>query len=118
MNIPFPYNHTIATILIVMYLALPTTLFAHIASMEVGDDSLQATASSSTIAPCDNCPCSDGQGSECCDSTFCNCACHAPLGQDLRLTYAPVIATQNFREPSWSFPQVYRTIFVPPQNFV
>jgi hypothetical protein len=116
MNIPRQYNFTIAAILIVMYLALPTTIFAHAASIEVREATVQKIYSTTADSPCGDCPCSDGHGPDCCDTTFCNCACHAPLSQDLRIKYVPVIATQLFREPTWFLPQVYRTIFVPPQN--
>ena len=115
MNFALAYNYSIATVLIVIYLALPTTILAH-ATMEAGFPAAQAVSMVASPAPCGDCPCSDGQGSDCCDSSFCNCSCHAPLSQGVRLVYAPLIASQNFLEPSWSFPMVYRPIFVPPQN--
>jgi hypothetical protein len=112
------YNFFIAIILIVIYLSLPTTILAHAAAQESTAPTGQSPAGITTNTPCDHCPCSENQGSDCCDTTFCNCACHAPLSQGVLLKYAPVIASQNFAEPSWSFPQVYRTIFVPPQNLL
>jgi hypothetical protein len=115
MNIAHAYNCTIATLLIVIYLALPATVFAHAASLEFVLTS-EATYSAEATVPCDDSPCSDGQKSDCCDTAFCICECHAPVGQNLRLNYTPVIASQNFWEKSWSLPQVYRPIFVPPQN--
>jgi hypothetical protein len=116
MNFARAYNYIIGTVLIVIYLALPATNFAYATNQEGGVPSAQAVCSVMAAAPCDDCPCSDGHGSDCCDSTFCSCACHAPLGQGIQLVYAPVIDTQSFREPTWSLPQVYRPIFVPPQN--
>ena len=118
MNSARAYNYIISTLLIVIYLALPATNLAYAATQEEGVSSAQAVCSTATTDLCDDCPCSDGQGSDCCDSIFCNCACHAPLGQCIQLVYAPEIAAQSFRESSWSLPQVYRPIFVPPQNFV
>jgi hypothetical protein len=116
MNFVRAYNYIIAIVLIVIYLALPATSFAS-AILDAGLPSAQAAYSTApTTAPCDNCPCSGGQDSDCCDTTFCDCSCHAPLGQGLKLTYAPVIVIQSFPEPSWSLPQSYRSIFVPPQN--
>ena len=109
-------NYLITTVLIVIYLAMPATNFARAVTIEAGLPSAQAAGGTTTTAPCDSCPCSDGQGSDCCDTTFCNCACHAPLSQGLQLTYAPMIIDQSFPEPSWVLPQVYRSIFVPPQN--
>jgi hypothetical protein len=115
MNFARPYNYLIAAVLIGIYLAMPTTIFARAISMETGVSTAQASYSTAT-APCDDCPCSDGQNSDCCDTTFCSCACHAPLGHGLQLTYAPLLVIHNFREQSWSLPHVYLPIFVPPQN--
>lgn len=115
MKIKDSYKYIIATVLIVISLVLPATKFAIAATLELGLTST-ATYSTTTTAPCDNCPCSDGQGSDCCDATICSCECYAPLGQGVQLSYAPMIATHNFPEPSCSLPQVYRPIFVPPQS--
>jgi hypothetical protein len=116
MNFVFRYNYIIAALFVVIYLAMPTTNFVGAATtLDLGLSS-EATCTTTTTAPCNDCPCSDGQGSDCCDANFNTCACHAPLGQGLRFSYAPVVASQNFLELSWSLPQVYRTIFVPPQN--
>jgi hypothetical protein len=116
MNFTFTYNYTIATIMIVIYLALPATNIAHGAALDKVMSGVQTLSAMTSSVPCDDCPCSDGHGSDCCDSTFCSCECQAPLGCGLRLNYAPVIAIQNFPEPSWSLPEVYRPIFVPPQS--
>lgn len=116
MNFALAYNYIIATVLIVICLALPTTIFAHAATLEKAASGVQTLSGMAATAPCDDCPCSDGQGSDCCDTCFCSCACHAPLSHGLRLIYAPEIVSQSFREPSWSLPTVYRSIFVPPQN--
>lgn len=115
MNFARPYNYFISAVLICIYLAMPTTILAHAASMET-DASTAQTLSGTATTPDDNGPCSDGQSSDCCDTIFCNCACHAPLGHGLQLTYAPLLIIHNFREHSWSLPQVYLPIFVPPQN--
>jgi hypothetical protein len=109
-------NAVIAVFLILMYLGLPAAVTARTISPEAGLAAQQTVADTSTTSPCDTCPCSDGHDADCCDTTGCSCACHAPLGQGVRLAYAPVVAVQSFPEPFWSLPQVYRTIFVPPQN--
>jgi hypothetical protein len=118
MNLTRTYNYSIAAVLIVIYLALPATIFAQAVTLEGDSSSAKAAYSSTGAAPCNSCPCSGGQSSDCCDTVFCTCECQAPLGQGLQLTYAPMIASQNFPEPSWSFPQIYHPIFVPPQNLV
>lgn len=114
----FARTHTyiICTLLIMVYLALPATNLAYSATINGDDLSNKVFYSTTTNAPCDNCPCSDGQGSDCCDTTFCNCSCHAPLGNGLRLKYTPMIATQSIHEKYWSLPQIFFSIFVPPQN--
>jgi len=113
MNFARAYDYTIAALLILICLAMPSTDLANGVILEKASSVVQVIAGT---APCDDCPCSDDHGAGCCDVTFCNCECHAPLGQALRLPYAPVVACQNILEPSWSLPQVYRPIFVPPQN--
>lgn len=118
MNFARTYEYMIASLLIVVYLALPASNFAHTATLESGLASAQSPYCTTINAPCDDCPCSDEQGSGCCGKTFCSCACHAPLSQSILLDYAPVISFQSFRDPSWSLPMVYRPIFVPPQNLV
>jgi hypothetical protein len=107
------YNYSVAILLIAIYLVLPSTIFAHAAASAVGTAAVAAVCDDAA-APCKECP--GEKGAACCDSTFCTCACHAPLCHGLRLVYAPMITVQSFKEPLWSFPQVYRSIFVPPQN--
>jgi hypothetical protein len=117
MKLRLSYNYTIATLLIVIYLALPATIFAYSATLELGLTSETTTYSmATTTMPCDESPCSNGHSSDCCDTTLCICECFAPLSQGLRLTYTPVIANQSFWETSWFLPRIYRPIFVPPQN--
>ncbi|MDD2900555.1 MAG: hypothetical protein PHI31_17825 [Desulfuromonadaceae bacterium] len=112
------YNCLITFVLIVAYLAVPATGLARAATLDSASVVVLGSGDATTSAPCDTCPCSDEQGDTCCDTTFCSCAYHAPLNCHLHLTYAPIVATQHFQEPSWSLPQVYSSIFVPPQNFV
>ncbi|MDD2308462.1 MAG: hypothetical protein PHH91_02655 [Desulfuromonadaceae bacterium] len=116
MNFARVYNYTIAALLIVIYLTLPAVNLAGAATPGVGLFPAEAACSTALMAPCSDCPCSGDESSGCCDKVFCNCACHAPLSRSPRLTYAPVMAIQIFLEPYWSLPQVYRPIFVPPQN--
>jgi hypothetical protein len=118
MNFVRACNSAFATALIVVYLFFSASSFVNAASLEFDGSSPQVTNSMAAAAPCDSCPCSDDHGSDCCDSTFCSCSCHAPLSHGLQLSYAPEISIQSFREPSWPLLQVYRSIFVPPQNYV
>jgi hypothetical protein len=116
MNIARTLNCIIAAALIAIYLVLPATALAKSGTMEGGVPSVQTVSAMTTSSPCNDCPCSDEKDSSCCDSAFCCCACHAPLSQGFQLAYAPVVAIQGFREPAWSLPQVFLSIFVPPQN--
>lgn len=102
-----------ATVLILISLALPATTLAYGVAADEGGPVLMETAGS---APSDDSPCSDEQDSDCCDVSFCNCECHAPIGRGLRLSYAPFVAARIVSETFWLLPQVYRPIFVPPQN--
>ncbi len=114
MNFARPYNTTIALIMMVIYLAMPTTNFACVSIMVADVSSRQEI--STTAVPGDTCPCSDSQESGCCDTTCCHCGCHVLFGNGLLPAYTPVIITRSLQEQSWLLPQVYRSIFVPPQN--
>ena len=118
MNFIRTYECLIAALLVAIYLVLPAANFARAATLEAGLTSMRSPYSSAITVPCDDSPCTDEQGSGCCGTTFCNCACHAPLSQRLLLNYSPLVVTQSFQEQPWSLPQVYRPIFVPPQNHV
>jgi len=115
MNFILAYKYIIATFLVVFYLALPTTMFAKVSIVESGLGAVQESGRQAPAVPCGG-PCNDEQGSGCCETTSCSCACHAPLASSLRLIYAPVIVSESFYERHWSLPQVYSQIFVPPQN--
>src|SRR5690348_4035156 len=109
MNIANKYS--IASILILIYLLLPATNFAHAGTLQADDCVVQVTGTTDA-APGDDCPCSDGQNTDCCDTTNCNCACHAPLAQHFQLSYSPVVQSYRFSEPHSKLPQVDLPIFV------
>jgi len=113
MNIASKYG--ITTILILLYLFLPVTNFAHAGTSDEGSPVVQSTAVANS-SPCDDCPCSDDQIPDCCDTTSCNCSCHAPLTDRFHLSYSPVVLLQRNFEPGCALPQVHLSIFVPPQN--
>lgn len=103
--------------LIVLYLLVPVMGFAHDDVPAGGLTVIQATGGVVGY-PCDHCPCSDEQGPRCCDAASCSCAFHSPPVQGVQLRYAPVVIIARHTDPFWMLPQVYRTIFVPPQNRV
>jgi hypothetical protein len=108
-------KYGITTILIVIYLLLPVTNFAHAGAQEPGSPLVKANAMADS-SPCGGCPCTDDQSTDCCDVTSCNCACHAPLTQRFHLSYSPVVLIQRTSEQGYVLPQVHLPIFVPPQN--
>jgi len=114
MNIAFKY--AIAAMLIFLYLFLPVTNLVHADTVEAGC-SLGQTAGTTNSPPYNDCPCSDDQSSDCCDTVSCNCECHAPfVFQRFQLNYAPVVVSHSYSEPGWALQQVDLPIFVPPQN--
>jgi hypothetical protein len=104
-----------ALLLIVLYLFIPVMGFAHVDVPDVGATAVRLV-DGALGSPCDHCPCSDGQGSRCCDAAYCSCAFHSPPDQGFQVSYAPIMIITRNSESFWMLPQVYRPIFVPPQN--
>jgi hypothetical protein len=106
-----------AVILIVLYLFIPVMGFAHVDAPGTG---ITAVISIDGVlgSPCDRCPCSDDQGSHCCDTAYCSCAFHSPPVQGVQVSYAPFMIITRNSDSFRMLPQVYRTIFVPPQNLI
>jgi hypothetical protein len=104
-----------ASFVIVLYLLIPVAEFAHAAVPAAGTADIRAIGVSAG-SPCQDCPCSDEQGSHCCDSTCCSCAFHSPPVQAIQLRYAPLVDITRQSEPFWMLPMVYGSIYVPPQN--
>jgi len=104
-----------SALLIILYLFIPVMGLAHVAVADDGATDIRAVGAV-TASPCDDCPCSDEQGSRCCDTDFCCCAFHCPPVQGVQLSYAPVVMVARHAESFWMLPQVYLPIFVPPQN--
>jgi len=66
---------------------------------------------------CDDCPCSRGyDDSGCCYASNHGCSCHLTLPASMPDSYAPSVLMAAFIEPTGRLPDVYRRIFVPPQN--
>jgi hypothetical protein len=90
---------------------------AHATQTQVVAESDQVA--STDIAPTHQCPCSpfeqhsDYDG---CDTCL-NCACHAPLSiKQFRLQYNPIILDLDTLVTFNYFPEVYLSLFVPPDS--
>ena len=105
----------VAVSMIILCLLIPVMGIAHAGVPDIGaaeTRSIGALAGS----PCDRCPCGDEQGSHCCDTDFCSCSFHSPPVQGVQVRYAPVVTVVRHDNPFRMLPQVYLSIFVPPQN--
>jgi hypothetical protein len=105
----------ISVLLIILYLCLPAMGFAHV-DIPDSDVTQKGLRGEATGSLCDHCPCSDEQDSRCCDTDFCSCAFNSPPVRGVQLNYAPVVLIVRHIEAFWELPQVYVSIFVPPQN--
>jgi hypothetical protein len=107
--------HHISVFLIIIYLCIPVIGFAHVDIPNTEKINVQSVGEVAG-SPCEHCPCSDEQGSGCCDADFCSCGFHTPPVPGVQLCYAPVVIISRHVEHFWKLPQVYFSIFVPPQN--
>ena len=106
-----------ASFLIVLYLCIPVMGFAHVAVVNVAATEI-GSIGAATGSPREQCPCSDEQGSRSCDTGGCSCAFHSPPAQSAQPSYAPVVIITRHAESFWMLPQVYLSIYVPPQNLL
>jgi len=109
----FALRH-MSVLLLVLYLIVPVMGFAHVGKDVRATDNQSIGGVAGSL--CDSCPCSDEQGSRCCDADFCCCAFHCPPVQGIQARYAPVVIVARHGESFWVLPQVYFSIVVPPQN--
>ena len=81
---------------------------------DVSDQEVPLEISASLQQPCPPFEqCKDYDGC----NTCINCACHAPLSfQQFQLSYNPSISDLTIPDPFKSFPEVYLSKFIPPQN--
>jgi hypothetical protein len=107
--------HHISVFLIIIYLCIPVIGFAHVDIPNAEEMNIRSVGEVAG-SPCERCPCSDEQGSSCCDTDFCCCGFHSPPVLGIQLYYAPVVVIVRHIESFWKLPQVYFSIFVPPQN--
>ena len=105
----------ISALLIILYLLIPVMGFGHDTAPDTRTTDIRSIGEVAG-SPCDGCPCSDEQGSRCCDIDFCSCAFHCPSVQGVQVRYAPVVIVARHAESFRMLPQVYLSIFVPPQN--
>jgi hypothetical protein len=107
--------HHISVFLIIIYLCIP--VIGH-ARVDIPNAEKMNVRSVGEVpgSPCEHCPCSDEQGSGCCDTDFCSCGFHTPPVPGVQLCYDPVVIIVRHIESFWKLPQVYFPIFVPPQN--
>ncbi|OGT97815.1 MAG: hypothetical protein A2X80_12105 [Geobacteraceae bacterium GWB2_52_12] len=119
MHLGYNQNHILVIALIALYLILPAMNPAHAVEHAKRAEILQADytcAGQSTTFPCQDCPASgQQQHNDCCETT-CSCTCHTLSDQGMRFAYSPMIFDLRFSDPVWFLPQIYRRIFVPPQN--
>ena len=111
---PFTLRH-MSVLLLIVYLFIPVMGFAHDAAPDAGVTEIRTVAADDG-SPCDGCPCSNEEGSPCCDTGFCSCAFHSPPVQGIQLRYDLDVNIVRHTESFWMLPQVYLPIFVPPQN--
>ena len=104
-----------SALLLILYLFVPVMGFAHAGGVDVWVNEIGSHGGVASV-PCDGCPCNDGQGSHCCDSDFCCCAFHCPPVQGIQVRYEPVEVITRHAESFRMPPQIYLSIFVPPQN--
>jgi hypothetical protein len=111
-------NHTfrhMSALLIIFYLLIPVMGFAHVGDPDIGITNIRSTGGVAS-SPCDHCPCSDEQGSRCCDTNVCCCAFHCPPEQSGQVKYAPIEIAACPADSFRMLPFVYISIDVPPQN--
>lgn len=108
-------QHIAAAILLVISLILPIACDAarllDLVDSAVVVHTQVASDLSGGGCPCPECPCSQHCENDCCSS-------YAPLFQSLVLDYSPTFAYLSFFSINIKPPQVYFSIFVPPQNHV
>jgi hypothetical protein len=104
-----------STLLLIIYLFIPVLGFAHVIIPVAGTSEIRSITAVAG-SPCDDCPCSNQEESHCCDSGSCSCAFHSPPMQGCQLRYDPDVNSIRHTESFRMLPQVYYSIFVPPQN--
>lgn len=100
-------------------LALATILMAPVAALshQVKPDTVSSALADTDYDGCHHDAADTQQQDDCCTTSACACACHAPLAVSSPVVPLPEMTTNAHpaitpQEP----PQVYLSIFVPPQN--
>lgn len=106
-------------ILFVLLTTMISSVYGTEFTMECHAAGTKPPASYSDVSPQHECPCSpDEQHGDHDGCVQCvNCACHAPLtSQPILLVYNPVIATLRALTPLAILPEVFLSLFVPPDS--
>jgi hypothetical protein len=107
-------RHFIPGTLVLVLLAMTTILLAPVTGFSHG---LPDSAKVVSLAVEDGCHDNAGDHQDdCCETTACACACHAPLAESIVLPLPSMVTVKFAALIDLSFPQVYLPIFVPPQN--
>jgi hypothetical protein len=110
------YRRLITFCLVLAYLLLPLNGLAQLQPFAPSVDTIAANIEAAP-GHCNDCPCSDeGHGMGGCDASCSCCSCFAPLPQGVTLDFSPVVTFLTLFESFQALPQVFLTIFVPPQN--
>jgi hypothetical protein len=102
-----------------LLLALLGVLLAPIAAIcHTGLTATPAATAANADQHHEGCPDHQSQPSDddCCTSSACSCACHAPLPMALHFRPLTEVRHRHALEPRQVLPSVYLAIFVPPQN--
>lgn len=89
--------------------------FAHVLPHGFATD-IQQSKVETMQNPCNDCPCEDQQGGRECDVVCSCCSSFASLPESVFFRYSSIVTIMSPSEPLSLMPQVYLTIFVPPQN--
>ncbi|MRR34449.1 hypothetical protein EG829_07070 [bacterium] len=118
---PSRFNKIMAVVLLVAIVAIAGNgrCFAQDVSHDFPSSYGKASGTASTADCCKESPCcpdGDGASAHHCGACF-SCPCHAPLNmQGAQIAYSPTIVSISFLDFHNAPSDVFRPIFVPPQN--
>ena len=121
MRIPLPLKFISRLILVVLLTAIINGVCGNAHAMESHASAPCTPAQYSDVTSPHECPCSpDEQHSDDDGCNRCvNCACHAPLIMNrFQLVYTPVIANLHIVTPLTVLPEVFLSLFVPPDSAI
>lgn len=112
------FTRLTACLLLSVFLLLSINSYAqHFPASQ--QEEIRQTAVERGYCPTTGCPCTDDHSTTGGCSSECSCCSFlAPLPSPLAYAFSPATSTTDRPEPYWILPQVYLSIFVPPQNRV